>query len=131
MKFLRQFAIIMAITCSGELLRYLLPLPIPAGVYGLLLMFLLLFTKVLRVDQVKETAYFLIEIMPLMFIPAAVGIVADWQTLSAVFLPVLLITLLTTAIVMVSAGRITQFIIGFRRSDRNFTKGAVKEAEKG
>lgn len=70
MKYLRQFGIILAVTCAGEIMKYFIPLPIPGSIYGLILMFVLLLTKVIKVEHVKETGEFLIEIMPLMFIPA-------------------------------------------------------------
>lgn len=58
MKYIRQSAIILSVTCVGELLKYLIPLPIPASIYGLLLLFALLFFKVVRLDQVKEAGNF-------------------------------------------------------------------------
>lgn len=74
MKYLRQFCIILLISFLGELLHILIPLPIPASVYGLVLMLTALCTGILKLTQVRETADFLIEIMPVMFIPAAVGL---------------------------------------------------------
>ena len=71
MKYLRQFGIILAVTCAGEIMKYFIPLPIPGSIYGLILMFVLLLAKVIKVEHVKETGEFLIEIMPLMFIPGA------------------------------------------------------------
>ena len=78
MKYLKQFGIILGLSLLGELLNYLIPLPVPASIYGLVLMFLCLHFKVIKLGDVKETAVFLIEIMPLMFIPAAVGLVNAW-----------------------------------------------------
>ena len=78
MKYLKQFGIILGLSLLGELLNYLIPLPVPASIYGLALMFLCLHFKVIKLGDVKETAVFLIEIMPLMFIPAAVGLVNAW-----------------------------------------------------
>ena len=89
----------------------LLPLPIPASVYGLVLMLAALCTGILKLEQVRETAGFLIEIMPVMFIPAAVGLLDAWPSLRSMWLPVILITLLTTVIVMVVTGLVTQFLI--------------------
>ena len=71
MKFLRQFMIILLLSFLGEVLKMFIPLPIPASVYGLVLMLLCLVTGILKASQVKEAAFFLIEIMPVMFIPAA------------------------------------------------------------
>ena len=58
----------------GEALHVLIPLPVPASVYGLVIMLIALGTHIIRLEQVKEAAEFLIEIMPVMFIPAGVGI---------------------------------------------------------
>ena len=94
------------------MLRVLIPLPIPASVYGLVLMLLALITGILKVHQVKEASAFLIEIMPVMFIPAGVGLLESWPALKPVWIPVVLITMLTTIIVMVVTGRVAQRIIG-------------------
>ena len=83
MKFLRQFSIILFISFLGEILHMLIPLPVPASVYGLVLMLGALVTGVLKIGQVRETATFLIEIMPVMFIPAGVGLMESWPSLAA------------------------------------------------
>ena len=110
MKCMKQFGIILAITFLGELLRYLLPLPIPASIYGLVLMLLVLKLGVVKLEQVKETGDFLIEIMPMMFIPAAVGLLSSWDSLKDIWIPVVVITLATTVIVMAVTGLVTQTI---------------------
>ncbi len=89
MKLLYQFGIIMFVTFLGEFLHCLIPLPIPASIYGLLLMLAGLMTKVIKLEQVKIAADFLIEIMPPMFIPAAVGLIVTWSDLKAILVPVL------------------------------------------
>lgn len=111
MKFLKQFLWILLISFLGEALRALIPLPIPASVYGLVLMLAALITGVLKVEQVRGAAEFLIEIMPVMFIPAAVGLMMAWDALRPVCVPVLVITAATTVIVMAVTGRVTQAII--------------------
>ena len=78
MKYVKQFGIILLISFAGEALNYLLPLPVPASIYGLVLMFLCLQLRVFRLEDVRDTALFLIEIMPLMFIPAATGLMTSW-----------------------------------------------------
>ena len=85
MKHIRQFLIILLFCFLGELLKYLIPLPIPTSIYGLVLMLTALLTGILKVDQVDETAVFLIDIMPVMFIPAAVGLIDSWQTIREVW----------------------------------------------
>ena len=76
MKYVRQFWIILLISAMGEGLHVLIPLPVPASVYGLVIMLSALGTHIIKLEQVKEAAEFLIEIMPVMFIPAGVGLMA-------------------------------------------------------
>ncbi len=109
-KYIKQFAIILAVTCVGEILKYFIPLPIPASIYGLVLMLLLLMTHRVRLESVKETAEFLIEIMPMMFIPAAVGLLVSWKQLQAILIPVLVITVVSTFAVMIVTGKVTDFL---------------------
>lgn len=111
MKYIKQFMIILAISFIGELLKYLLPLPVPASIYGMVLMFLALLTGVLKLEQVRETGKFLIEIMPLMFIPAGVGLMSSWGTLKPLLFPVAVITVVTIVTVMVASGHTAQFIL--------------------
>ena len=110
MKFLRQFMIILLLSFLGEVLRMFIPLPIPASVYGLVLMLLCLVTGILKTSQVKEAAFFLIEIMPVMFIPAAAGLIDSWKVLQPLLLPILVITVVITIFVMVVTGKIAQMI---------------------
>ena len=74
MKLLRQFGIILLITFVGELLKSLLPFPIPASIYGMLLMLVALMNGVFRLEAVEQAGDFLIEMMPILFVPAAVGL---------------------------------------------------------
>ena len=115
MKYLKQFGIILILSFSGELLNLLIPHPIPASIWGFALMFVCLQTGFLKLDYVKDTAIFLIEIMPLMFIPAAVGLMESWGIIRAKIIPYLVITVLSTFLVMAAAGKITQAVI---RRDR-------------
>ncbi len=117
MKFLKQFSIILLISFLGEILHMLIPLPVPASVYGLVLMLGALITGILKLGQVRETAAFLIEIMPVMFIPAGVGLMESWSSLQPVWLPVILITIVTTILVMAVTGKVTQAMIRKEKKD--------------
>ncbi|MBE6048337.1 MAG: CidA/LrgA family protein [Clostridium sp.] len=112
MKYIKQFVIIIMISFIGELLNKIIPLSIPASIYGLVIMLTALITKVIPLSSIKETGKFLVEIMPLMFIPAAVGLLDLWDVLRPMFIPVAIITIMSTIIVMVVTGRITQRVIG-------------------
>ena len=108
MKYIFQFARITAFCLAGEVLAVVLPLPIPASVYGLLLMAAALKFGVLKLDQVRETGLFLTGIFPLLFVPAAAGVMDLWAELHAMLLPVLIALVPVTFLVMATAGRVTQ-----------------------
>lgn len=111
MKYLKQFLVILVIAFAGEVLKYIIPLPIPASIYGLIILFVGLLTGLIRLEQVREAGKFLIEIMPVMFIPAAVGLLESWGILQPMFLPVIIITLVSTVVVMAATGISSQLII--------------------
>lgn len=111
MKHISQLSIILTISFLGELVKSIIPLQIPASIYGLLIMFFALKSKILPLHQVKTGGKFLIEIMPIMFIPAAVGLLDSWGSLKDIFIPVIAITIISTIAVMIVSGKITQLII--------------------
>ena len=111
MKYLKQFAVILTMTFLGEVLHLLLPLPVPASIYGMVLLLISLMTGIIKLEQVRETGTFLIEIMPIMFIPAGVGLLDSWRSLRPILIPVLVITVVSTIFVMGISGKVTQFVI--------------------
>ena len=111
MKFLIQFLIIIAFSFAGELLHLLLPLPIPASIYGIILLFAALELKWIKVKDIRETSSFLIAVMPVMFIPAAVGLIDSWQAIGNSWLQYIIVTVVSTFIVMGVSGWITQMVI--------------------
>lgn len=111
MKYLSQFGIILAISFVGEVLNRIIPLPIPASIYGMVLLFVGLLSGVVKLSSVKDTGKFLIEIMPLLFIPATVGLIESWALMQDFLVAIVVISLVSTVVVAVVAGRITQFII--------------------
>ena len=111
MKYVKQLSIILLISFVGEVLHSLLPLPVPASIYGLVLMFACLMTGVIRLEQVHMTARYLIDIMPLLFIPAGVGLLDALGVLKPVFVPIIVITLVSTIVVMGVSGMVTQVIL--------------------
>ena len=122
MKYIKQFILILAISFAGELLKYLLPLPVPASIYGLVILFILLETGILKLNAVKETSVFLIEIMPLMFIPAGVGLMESWGDLNSMLLEVVVIILVSTVLVMGVSGKVTELVLKRSANKKGETK---------
>ena len=115
LKTLGQIVIILLVSFAGELLNYCLPLPIPASIYGIVILFCLLEFRLIPRRAVKETGDFLVSIMQLMFIPAAVGLLEAWDLIAPNWLPYILITLISTFVVMFFSGRVTQAVIRLGR----------------
>jgi len=117
-KSIRQFMIILAISLAGEALSFFLPLPVPAGIYGILLLLLLLTTGMLKVHQIKEASSFLIEIMPIMFIPAAAGLMQSYHLLAPSIGAYAVIIAVSTVAVMAVSGRVTQLVIRMKNREK-------------
>lgn len=122
MKFLKETAIIFGITMAGEFLNYLLPFPVPAGVYGLFLLLGLLVMGIVKEEDVSTASDFFLDIMPLMFIPAGVGLINSVEEMRSVLIPLTVITVVSTVFVMAATGRVAQYII--RRPQRSGGKEA-------
>lgn len=115
MKYVKQFAIIMGITCLGEAIKYIVPLPIPGSIYGMVILFLFLLTGVLKLEQVEETGDFLVSIMPVLFIPAAVGIMDVFEQVQSMLFPILMAIIPVTCLVMIVTGKVTDFLMRRKR----------------
>ena len=118
MKLLKQFLIILAISFVGEILKYLLPLPVPASIYGMVILFIGLLTGLIPLDTVRSGGKFMIEIMPVMFIPAGVGLMSSWGNLEPVLVPVLVITVVALLTVMIATGYVSQLVIRMQKRKR-------------
>lgn len=110
-KYIKQMLIIFGISYLGDVIHGLIPLPVPASIYGMALLFAALASGVVKVEDVKECSGFLLGIMPLLFIPAGVRLIGAWEELAPMLLPVAVITVVTTVLVMGVSGRVTQAIL--------------------
>ena len=108
MKYLKQIAMILLFSLLGEVCRYLIPLPVPASIYGMVLMFAALSLKIVKLEQVKAVGGFLTSILPILFVAPAVGIVEYWDLLSSRLPGIALILLATTVLTFGISGRVTQ-----------------------
>lgn len=111
-----QFALILLISFLGELLNRLLPLPIPGSIYGLVLMLIGLCTRLIPLETVQAPARFLISIMPVLFIPAAAGLLESWSTVRSMAIPAAVIMVISTFAVMGATGAATQALLHRERA---------------
>ncbi|NLV53012.1 MAG: CidA/LrgA family protein [Bacteroidales bacterium] len=111
MTYIKQFLIIIAFSFIGEVLHKVLPLPIPASIYGIALLFVALEMKWVKVKDIREVSFFLVTIMPVMFIPAAVGLIDAWILVQDSWLTFVAVCVISTFVVMAGAGWATQWMI--------------------
>ena len=111
MHYLRQFMIISLVAFVGEMFSFLIPLPIPASIYGIGIMLALLVSSRLKVESVKDVSLFLISVMPVMFIPATVGLMDSFSLLTGSLFAYAIILVVSTVAVMIVSGCVTQHVI--------------------
>lgn len=112
MRYFKQLTIILLLSIAGEICNVLLPLPIPAAVYGLVFLLTGLISGIIKLEQVKEVGEFLLATMPVMFIPLAVRILPIWSEAQGVLLPLVVISMVGTIAVIAVTGWVTQGLMG-------------------
>ena len=110
--YLKQSAWIFGFTLLGEALNRLLPLPIPAAVYGLVLLFAALCLKIIKVEQINKVSDFLLTILPVLFVSPAVNLLESWGILAPHVIPIALLVLSSTVLVFAVAGLVSQLFCG-------------------
>ena len=117
MKYVKECLIIFGITLVGEVLNGILPLPVPAGVYGLFLLLFLLCRGILKLEDVEATGNFLLDTMPIMFIPACVGLMESYADMKENLIPLFVISLASTVIVMAVTGMVAERILSGKKTE--------------
>ena len=117
MKYLKQIAIILAVSFLGEVLNWLLPFPIPGSIYGMVILFVSLMSGLIRLSSVKNVGDFLIDILPLLFVPPTVGLLEAWPVMQDFLGAIIVISIVSTIIVFAVSGSIAQYFI---RHKNNF-----------
>ena len=111
MKYIKQLLIIILFSLAGEALASLIPLPVPAAIYGLVLLLVALMTGCLKAEAIADTARFGIGIMPILFVAPAVNILENWGVIAPNLVPIVVIMVLSTFIVFIVSGVITQLLL--------------------
>lgn len=111
MQYVKQFMVILIFSLVGQALEALLPLPVPASIYGLVLLFLALLTGAVKLEKVKDTANFLISVMPVLLIAPAVKVLEYWGIIAPNAGAILVITVFTTGAIFGISGLVTKWIM--------------------
>ena len=93
MKLYVQLMIIFMISLVGEGISSVFHLPVPGSIIGLVLLFLALQFKLLRLRHISMVGNFLLANMIILFLPPEVGIMDKFQVIAPYLLPIILIVL--------------------------------------
>lgn len=110
MKYLKQFLIILGFTLLGELLNRLIPLPIPPAIYGIVLLFAALCLRIIKLEQVADTANFFISFMPFFLVTPVVDLLRYWDLIAPELGSICIILAVTTVVTFAAAGAVTQWL---------------------
>lgn len=119
MKYLYPFTIIIAFSFLGELLNFLLPFPIPASVYGLLLLFAALRLGIVKLEKIESLGNTMIGLLPFLFVPPVVNLLGCWDVVRQNLMAIMGIIVLSTVLVFAVAGKLSQFVIDRKGADEN------------
>lgn len=122
MKYVYQIGIISVISFVAEMLYVFLPLPVPASVYGLLILLFLLMTKIIKPEQIEDVADWLLKIMPILFVGPSVGLIKSFDVIKGQILPLIIMCVISTIGVMIVTSVVAQAIIRMKNKKRNADK---------
>ena len=111
MQYIFQLLVILGASFLGEICNLLLPLPIPASVYGLVLLFTALMTGIVKLENVEKAATFLIATMSIYFIAPSVSLMTVIADYLDSLLGIVVICCVSTVLVMVVTGKVSQLIM--------------------
>lgn len=111
---LREFMIIFLINYVGMLLSKILHLPLPGTIVSLLLLFLMLQFKVLKLEKIENAGNFLLLNMTIFFMPPTVKIIDSYELLEKDLFKIIVIIIVSTFLTMGITGKVVQLMIDFK-----------------
>ena len=119
MKLFREAIIIFGIYLLGVLIADVTRLPIPGNVIGMVILFLLLCFKVIKIEQISTISNFFLDHLAFFFIPAGVGLISSFSVIKNIWLQLLIVCFVTTAITMICTGLVVQKIANKKEGDKD------------
>ncbi|MCC5889688.1 MAG: CidA/LrgA family protein [Alkalibacterium sp.] len=116
MKQLKQLFWILLFSFFGEFLSLISPVAIPGSVIGMVLLFVALHFKWVKMVQVEEVGTWLTDNMAIFFVPAGVGLMTNFDILGDIWWQLLVTILVTTTLMIAFVAIIVQWLK--RRTDR-------------
>lgn len=109
-EFLRGFLLVLLFLIFGKLISAYLPVPFPASIIGLILLFIALSTSLVKVEWITMSGNFILKYMALLFIPIGVGLLNYFELIVSHWLVIVFSLLFTTLFIMFLVGHFYQYI---------------------
>ncbi|MGL4799951.1 MAG: CidA/LrgA family protein [Cellulosilyticaceae bacterium] len=123
MNILLELSMVFAICLTGEWLAMLLPIPMPASILSMGILFIAFLLRWLKLESVEHVSQFLLKNMAFFFIPAGVGILEYYELLKANMIPFILICILSTILTFAATAYTVQLVITLQ-TRKEHTDGA-------
>ena len=118
MKYMKQIGVIATIAFVAEMLYFVIPLPIPASVYGMAILFFSLCFGIIKIEMVEDVADWILSIMPIFFIAPTVGLIEAFEDIKGQMIPLVFICIISTVVVTSVTGLTAQGIIRLRKEKK-------------
>ncbi|CCV63945.1 putative murein hydrolase LrgA protein [Alteracholeplasma palmae J233] len=108
MKILYQLSIIIGFTLLGELISSVLPFAFPGSIIGLILFFLALKFKIVKLEWVQETGSWLKNNLAFLFVPLTVAVMDQFDILKLYWLETIILLIVSTTVTLISSALIAK-----------------------
>lgn len=114
MKMMYQIGILFGVCLLGQAVSVFLPIPFPGSVLSMIILFLLLFFRVIKVDHIQQKADFLLKNMAFFFVPAGIGILSSFDLISGSLFQLLAVVVITTVLTFGATALTVQGVIALQ-----------------
>lgn len=114
MKMMYQIGILFGVCLLGQAISVFSPIPFPGSVLSMIILFLLLFFHVIKVDHIQQKADFLLKNMAFFFVPAGIGILSSFDLIRGSLLQLLTVVVVTTILTFGATALTVQGVIALQ-----------------
>ncbi|MBI5974428.1 antiholin-like murein hydrolase modulator LrgA [Staphylococcus canis] len=111
--FLHQVLVMGIVLFISKIIESFMPIPMPASVIGLVLLFILLCTGIVKLGQVESVGTALTNNIGFLFVPAGVSVVNSLGVLSQSPFLIIALIIVSTILLLVCTGFASQLIMKF------------------
>lgn len=110
MKYVKEFCFLMFFLLLGVLAKKITGLPIPEPVFGMIFLFIALFFKLLKLNDVEQTSDFLTSILAFLFTPLGVGLMVQFDVIKDYALYILVVMVVGCLVTMAITAKVVELV---------------------